>query len=161
MLPSSIVDPLPESSASPDSLTQWFTDQVKLGTHKIPPEPGVSIGKALQYSSWKSAFNVLIDSKRIPEGEKLYYLRQYLGGVALESIEGYLLIPIAASYLAARKLLEECHGDPCTKANIFQSKLQKRSECQSEKGWLYVNSLQQCVLAMSTNSDLNMLNDKR
>ena len=163
LLPSPVVDPSPVSSASLDSLTQRFTDQVQLG-HITPPEPGIFTGEALQYSKWKSAFNVLIDSKRIPEGEKLYYLNRYLGGAAREAIEGFLLIPTAASYLAARKLLEERYGDPCTIANAFRDKLENWPNVPARDGLALrklSDFLRQCVLAMSTNSGLNILNDER
>ena len=43
---------------------------------RIPvPEPPVFPGSPLEYAAWKSAFEILIENKRIPPAEKIHYLK--------------------------------------------------------------------------------------
>ena len=45
----------------------------QLYVSRIPiPEPPVFSGDPLEYASWKSAFETLIEQKQIPEAEKIH-----------------------------------------------------------------------------------------
>ena len=125
LLPSSIVDSLPVNPASLDTLTQRFTDQIQVG-HLTPPEPGIFTSEALQYSSWKSAFNILIDSKKNPRGREASLLQKgTYGDQQGKQSKVYLLI----------------HAP---KRTPFGSGSKIGPTCLPEMGWPYVNSLIFC-----------------
>ena len=53
-----------------------LAEQLYIG--RIPvPEPPVFSGSPLEYAAWKSAFEILIENKRIPPAEKIHYLKRY------------------------------------------------------------------------------------
>jgi len=68
-------------------------------------------------------FDVLVDGRHIPQNEKIYYLKRYLAGEAKETVEGFLLVPTADAYKAARDLLDERYGNHFSVANAFRSRL--------------------------------------
>ena len=146
-----------------DDLALRLTDQVNLSRYPAP-EPGIFSGEAMQYPGWKLGFDVLVDQKSIVEAEKLFYLKRYLSGSAREVVEDYLLIPTGESYRAARQLLEERYGDPCSVANAFRDRLENWPNVPARDGIALrklSDFLQQCLLAMSTNPSLNILCDER
>ena len=58
-------------------LAKSFADQMSL--NRIPPpEPNIFSGDPIQYSAWKAAFNMLIDGKSLPPGEKYITLKGIL-----------------------------------------------------------------------------------
>jgi hypothetical protein len=60
-----------------------------VGLGRLPtPEPGVFDGDPLIYPGWKAGFETLIESRGIPDMEKMYYLKKYLVGPAKEAVEG-------------------------------------------------------------------------
>ena len=69
--------------------------------------PKISIpvfnGDPLQYPSWNSSFNALIDSKPMDAQAKLNFLNQYLLGKPKQVVEQYLLIRTDEAYQSARK----------------------------------------------------------
>ena len=87
------------------------------------PEPEVFSGDPLQFSSWYNSFRTLIESRDIPEEERIYYLRKYVSGKAKDCIEGFLSLGTPESYLEATSLLQERFGSDFVVANSFKQKL--------------------------------------
>ena len=150
------------SSVAIEELMKGLTNQMYLSRVQVL-EPSVFSGESLQYPSWKATFDTLVDSRGIPENEKIFYLKRYLGGQAREMIDGYLLIPTADSYKAARALLEQRFGSHFSVANAFRSKLDSWPSIQPRDGpglRKYADFLQQCAFAMDCVPSLNILNDE-
>ena len=72
-------------------LTKTLAEQACL-SRLCQPEPSVFDGDPLKYLAWKSAFQTLIEQKRIPSSEKIHYLRKYLSGSVKEVIENFFLL---------------------------------------------------------------------
>ena len=126
------------------------------------PEPGVFCGDALEYPSWRTAFQTLIENKRIDPAEKVYYLKRYLGGKARESVEGYLLIPTCDSYNAAMSLIDKRYGGSFVVAQAFKSKIEQWPKIGPKDASAlqrFSDFLSQCEVAARTNSSLRVLND--
>ena len=145
------------------ALAQKFADQVHLG--RIPaPEPGVFSGDPLQYPAWRSAFEILVNLKSIPDPEKLYYLKRYLAGDAKAAVEGHLMFPTSDAYKAAMHLLEDRYGDPFSIADAFRIKLDNWPKISTRDGTglrRLSDFLNQCQVAMISNQSLQILNDER
>ena len=129
--------PRQQQVADVDKLAESFVEQVQVSRVPIP-EPCIFYGDSLHYSSWKHSFDILIDNRRIPEVEKLFYLKRYLGGAAKEAVDGYLLMP--------RDKLEAW------------PKVGDRDGLALRK---FADFLGQCKLAMRDNPTLSILNDDR
>ena len=69
-------------------LAKSLADQMSLN-RLPPPEPNIFSGDPIQYPAWKAAFNMLIDGKSLPPGEKIYYLKRYLGASVRQVVENY------------------------------------------------------------------------
>ena len=155
------IDPYSNSGIS--ALAQKFADQVHLG--RIPaPEPGVFSGDPLQYPAWRSAFEILVNLKSIPDPEKLYYLKRYLAGDAKAAVEGHLMFPTSDAYKAAMHLLEDRYGDPFSIADAFRNKLDNWPKISTRDGTglrILSDFLNQCQVAMISNQSLQILNDER
>ena len=144
-------------------LAKTLADQVNL-SRLPPPEPNIFAGDPIQYPAWKAAFNTLIGQRKIPPGEKLYYLKRYLGGSVRQVVENYFLLSIDDAYDNAKALLEERYGDPFIVANAFRSKLDswpKINVKDSEALLWFSDFLKQCMSAMQTITGLNILNDSQ
>ena len=145
------------------TLSHAVADQVQLRNYPAP-EPGIFSGDHMQYPSWRCAYRILVDEKKIPEAEKLYYLQRYLAGNAKEAVEGNLLVPTAESYQAAMALLDERYGDPATIADAFRNRLDNWPKVNNRDGMglrKLSDFLRQCLLTMSTNKSLLILNDEK
>ena len=144
-------------------LTRAFAEQVSI--NRLPaPEPTVFSGDPMRYPSWKGAFQTLIDQRGIPPLERIHYLKRYLGGAALEAVEGFCLLTTADAYEQARNLLEERFGDPFIVANAFRDKLDAWPNIAPRDGSAlrkFADFLRQCNTAMQTTESLNKLNDSR
>ena len=82
-----------------------LTEQLYIS--RIPvPEPPVFSGSPLEYAAGKSAFEILIENKRIPPTEKIHYLKRYLTGKARECVEGLFLFSTEEAYREAKVLLK-------------------------------------------------------
>ena len=152
-----------ETSLQIIELTKTLTDQIQLGRYSAP-EPSIFSGEPLQYPSWKSGFDLLFDKRNIEDAEKLYIMKRYLAGEAKEAVEGYLLMPTAESYHAARQLLEERYGNPSSVANAFRDKIDNWPKIPTRDGTALrklSDFLQQCLLAMKFNTSLSILDDER
>lgn len=142
-------------------LARSLAEQVSL--NRLPsPEPGMFYGDPIQYPSWKLAFKTLVESRHIPDAEKIHYLKKYIGGPVKQVIENYLLLASDDAYDKARKLLDERYGDPFTVANAFRAKLDswpKLSPKDASSLLKFSDFLKQCLTAMQTISHLSVLND--
>ena len=87
------------------------------------PEPEVFSGNPVQFSSWLNSFRTLVESRNIPEEERIYYLRKYVSGKAKDCIEGFLNLGTPESYLEATTLLQERFGSDFVVAHSFKQKL--------------------------------------
>ncbi|MCG7878635.1 MAG: DUF1759 domain-containing protein, partial [Candidatus Thiodiazotropha endolucinida] len=144
-------------------LAKSLADQVNL-SRLPPPEPNTFSGDPIQYPAWKAAFNTLIDQRKIPEGERIYYLRKYLGGSVRQVVENYFLLSTDDAYDKARSLLDERYGDPFIIANAFRSKLDTwpRINVKDPNALLkFSDFLKQCLSAMQTITSLSILNDSQ
>ena len=144
-------------------LTKTLAEQACL-SRLPPPEPSVFDGDPLKYPAWKSAFQILIEQKRIPSSEKIHYLRKYLSGSVKEVIENFFLLTSEDAYEEAKKLLEERYGDPFVIGNAFRNKLEKWPKIQSKDSVelrRFADFLKQCETAMGSVKGLSVLNDDR
>ena len=91
------------------------------------PEPTVFDGDPLKYNDWSIAFKVLIEDKRISEGDKTHYLKRYVSGPAREAISGYFLLRSDSAFERAKALLEERYGNQFIVTEAFRDKLGRRS----------------------------------
>ena len=114
-------------------------------------------GDPLLYASWKSAYETLIDHKNITPSEKNHCLKRYLGGKAMEGVEGYFLLSTEEAYIEARQKLDVRFDYPFVVGKAFRDKLDKWHRVASHDGL----SLRKYETAMNTISSLNALNDDR
>ena len=99
-----------------------FADAINL--NKLPvAEPAIFYGNPLEYPVWKSSFDTLIGCKRIDPGEKIHYLKRYLGGSAKSCVEGMFFFNTETAYSKARDLLEMRFGSDFAVAEAFREKL--------------------------------------
>ena len=144
-------------------LTKLISKQVSL-TRLPVPEPSVFTGDALRYPDWKVTFDLLIDQKGIPENERVYYLKKYVGGVAKEAIDGHFLATSPGAYEEARKILDERYGDPFVITNAFRNRLENWPKIPNQDGTAlrkFSDFLRQCQIAMESIPALKVLNDDR
>ncbi|XP_013394628.1 uncharacterized protein LOC106162063 [Lingula anatina] len=128
------------------------------------PEPAIFDGSSLQYPSWKAAFTALISHHKIPNIERLYYLKKYVRGEAKECIEGCFLISTENSFDEAMSILEERFGSPFAIVSAFRDKLSKWPKVSGSDGTGLLklsDFLNQIKAAMSCYPGLNILNDER
>ncbi|XP_041480432.1 uncharacterized protein LOC121427921 [Lytechinus variegatus] len=146
-----------------ESLAEVLTRTMTLSRLPIP-EPPVFMGDPLQYPDWLSAFTTLIECRGIPSGERIHYLRKYIGGSAREAVSGFFLLRSEKAYEQAREILEKRFGNPFTISEAFRSKLDSwpRIGNRDSKGLQKLSDfLQQCLQASSEIKDLEILNDIR
>ena len=127
------------------------------------PEPEIFTGDPLQYQSWKSAFETLIDQHGIYPHEKIYYLKKYVGGKAKECIEGCFLLSAEEGYEKAKSLLAKRFGDCFIIGEAFRMKAENWSNIHPRDGVAlrrYADFLLQCLAAMETIPSLTVFNDQ-
>ena len=110
---------------------QSMCTQASLGRLPVP-ETEVCSGEPLQFFSWKNSFNTLIDSRAIPEEERIYYLRKYVSGEAKQCIDGFLSLCTPEAYEEALNLLEDRFGSDFVVANSLKQKLHKWSRIRND-----------------------------
>jgi hypothetical protein len=71
---------------------------------------------------WKSAFAALIDSKNIPDFERIHYLKRYLGGEAKEAGEGMFYFDTDEAYTDACTISDERYGNTFLVSEDFRTK---------------------------------------
>ena len=153
-------------SASSDLSVKMIEALTKaISTQKLPPtEPDIFTGDPLKYPDWIHSFNAIIDSCEIPDGEKILYLKRYLGGPAKEAVSGYFILRSKNAYLKAKEVLEKRYGNDHAVSEAFRNKLE---------GWAKIGSkdrtalrsfgdfLSQCLTAKKEVSGLEYLDDCR
>ncbi|XP_062597834.1 uncharacterized protein LOC134259249, partial [Saccostrea cucullata] len=92
-------------------LAKVFADSVNLNRLPIP-EPSVFTGDPLRFVEWKTAFHALIERKGIPEQERLFFLKRYVAGEALQAIDGFFYSGSSSAYENARQVLQDRYGHP-------------------------------------------------
>ena len=141
---------------------QGFAEQVAL-SRLPPPEPEIFTGDPLRYPAWKASFQTLIDRKRIPPDEKMFYLTKYLEGDALKAVNGFILTAgDEQSYIQAKKVLDKRYGDSFLVANAFRNQLNEWPKIASKDGpglQSFTDILNQCLTAMRTLEGLQILDD--
>ena len=134
-----------------------------ISANRLPtPEPAVFTGDPLKYKDWRMSFETLIDRKNIPQKEKLYYLRHYLGGTAKTAVEGFFLLGTEAAYGSAWQLLEKRFGDPFIIGKAFRNKLHDWPKINSRDARElrdFADFLRSCEAAMPHIKTLEVLND--
>ncbi|XP_032425349.1 uncharacterized protein LOC116724101 isoform X1 [Xiphophorus hellerii] len=134
-----------------------------MSANRLPiPEPSVFNGDPLKFKHWKASFQTLIERKNIPIAEKIFFLQKYVGGCVKEALDGYFLIGSEDSYMAAWNILNERYGEPFVIAKAFRDKLHTWPKLQGKDSAelrKFVDFLQSCQSAMTTNENLNVLND--
>lgn len=144
-----------------NSLAKVFADSVNL--NRLPvPEPSVFTGDPLRFVEWKTAFYALIERKGIPEEERLFYLKKYVAGEALQVIDGYFYIGSSSAYDSARKVLEDRYGHPFVVQKAFRKKLEnwpKIGDKDSRALRNYGDFLKACLDATPQIPSLQILDD--
>ena len=152
-----------ESLADIDVMAKVFADAINL--NKLPaPEPPIFYGNPLEYPAWKSSFDTLIGSKRIDPGDKIHYLKRYLGGDAQSCVQGVFLFSTEAAYVKARDILQMRFGSDFAVAEAFREKLynwQEIEQTDSDGLQRFSDFLQQCDMAKQCIKGLDCLDDCR
>ena len=165
------IDTSTQHDLTPTTANSRPLTHVPYGSHitsqisRLPlPEPGIFSGKPLEYPMWYNAFNSLIVQSGILPLERLYYLKRYLSGAALTSVQGYFLFNNAQAYDDAMKLLNDRYGDQFVIGAAFRDKLDAWPSIDINNGISLRNFsdfLQQCSSAQRLYSNLNIWNDER
>ncbi|XP_077393414.1 uncharacterized protein LOC144030741 [Festucalex cinctus] len=162
--PESAVPPLPVVTTSHtdiSSLAQVFQDSLAL--NKLPvPEPFVFNGDPIQFTEWKASFFSLIDQKAITPAEKLYYLKKYVGGPALQVLNGTFFRNDDCAYQDAWNKLNHRFGQPFSIQRAFRVKLANwpRILPKDAEGLRdFSDFLNSCQDAMPHVKGLDILND--
>ena len=127
-------------------------------------EPPVFDGDPLKYHDWSTTFRTLIEEKKIPEHDKIHYLKRYVSGPAKEAISGYFMLRSSTAFEEARALLEERYGNQFVVTEAFCDKLEAWPKVQGRDGKglrRFGDFLQQCKAAMAEMKGLEILNDTR
>ena len=93
------------------------------------PKPPVFDGNTLDFPTWESAFDALIDEDGVNPRHQLYYLGEYTSGTAKAMISGLLGLRTKDAYKRARKILKERFGDPFRIYEAYREKLKNWPVC--------------------------------
>jgi hypothetical protein len=155
----------PPYASAVEQGTQVFADlATQLYANRIPvPEPPLFSGNPMEYASWKSAFETLIEQKHIPPAERIHYLKRYLGGKARECIEGYFLYTSESSFADAKALLDKRFGNPYVLSSAFLDKLEAYPKVPDrDKAVLrkFSDFLRQCLAASKVIPGMSLNNPR-
>ena len=156
--------PQDQRSMQQESNTVLDLAEYMLATRVQPPEPPIFSGDPLEYPGWKSAFEALVENKRIPGCDKIHYLKRYLSGEALQCVEGHFLFSTVESFIAAKRVLDERYGDSYIVEDAFRSKLAKWPKVPPMNNKAlrqFSDFLRQCLSAIPAIPSLSVLNDVR
>ena len=160
-----VISPTPDKHGEVNTkdLLQVLLDQSYL--NRIPVvEPPVFLGEPLRYHDWIQSFTALVERRSVRQEDRLHYLKKYLGGEALEAVEGFLLLDSPDAYQDAKELLQQRYGDSFTLANAYRDKLEAWPKIQGNDPKAlrrYSDFLRQCLAAKESISSLSVLDDDR
>ena len=144
-------------------LADSLRDQLHL--NRLPlPEPSIFTGNALQYTSWKSSYKLLIEHSKIPAHERFFYLLKFVKGEPRDLIEGFSMIASEESYFEAWSALDDRYGDEFIISNAFRDKLDRWPKITSKDSHglrRFSDYLRQCCTAMKKVKHLHHLDDER
>ncbi|XP_078321623.1 uncharacterized protein LOC111100747 [Crassostrea virginica] len=143
------------------TLAKVFADSVNLNRLPIP-EPSVFTGDPLRFVEWKTSFHALIERKGIPEQERLFYLKKYVAGEALQAIDGFFYSGSSSAYNNARQVLQDRYGHPFVMQKAFRKRLEnwpKIGEGNSKALRDFGDFLQACRDATPQIPSLRILDD--
>ena len=117
----------------------------------------------MRYTSWKIAFQTLIEHRRILAGERLHYLKKYIGVQFKDTVESYFLLPPEDAFEEAKGLLEEQYGNQFVIADAFGDTLENWQRINPRDGTAlqrYADFLRQYNTAIKSIGSLRVLNDE-
>lgn len=134
-----------------------------LAVSRLPiAEPAIFSGDPTQFIDWENQFDLAVGTKPISDVEKLHILRKYLAGRAKDAVAGFFLIPDAAAYASARKVLKVRFGHPSVVTNAFRDRLDQCTSVRDAAGLQhYSDLLVQCAAAHKALGGLSVLDDPR
>jgi hypothetical protein len=119
-------------------------------------------GYPLRFVEWKTAFHALIERKGIPEQERLFYLKRYLAGDALQATDGFFYSGRSFAYENVRQVLQDRYSHPFVMQKAFRKRLEnwpKISERDSKTLRDFGDILRACRDATLQVPSLNILDD--
>ncbi|CAC5363379.1 unnamed protein product [Mytilus coruscus] len=106
-----------------EAITKSPAQQISLS--RLPLlEPSVFHGDPLKYPAWKSSFQTITEQRKIPQFERIHYLRKYVGDSVREVIESFLVFSTEDAYDDEKELLERRYGDPFIISNAARDRLE-------------------------------------
>ncbi|RXN18705.1 hypothetical protein ROHU_025998 [Labeo rohita] len=151
----------PTPNADVSYLAQAVQDSITL--NRLPmPEPTIFKGDPIHFIEWKASFQSLIDKRHISSADKLYYLKKYVAGSALKTLEGMFYRTDEEAYKDAWKRLQDRYGQPFIIQRAFREKLASWPRIQpkdSEGLRNFSDFLNSCRDAMPHVKGLEILND--
>lgn len=149
------------SSQKPTDLATIVAECVSLS--RLPaPEPPVFTGDPIQFTDWKVSFHTLIDRRKIPSSDKMFYLKRYIGGQARRAVEGFFLQSTEEAYLKAWRTLEERYGNPFVIKKAYRDKISSWPKIGPKDALAlqdFADFLQSCNDAMEHVGGSNILDD--
>ena len=126
-------------------------------------ELGEFSGDPVEFADWETSFNSFIGSQNLSNMEKLQYLKKYVKGEAKECLQGYFIAGNSeTAYHLAMAQLKERFGNAYDVARAFRKELANWPKIGPKDGpgmRRYADFLFQCNGAMSSASELAILND--
>ena len=111
------------SAVNSHSITEAITESFQ-AARMPPPNLSVFTGNPLDWPTWKSAFETVIEKRATNPSEKILYLLQYLSGAPRKVVEGYQFLSSPDAYHTAKNILEKRFGHPSVVADAFRRKLE-------------------------------------
>lgn len=153
------------SAQASEDLSQTLLRQLTqaIAQNRLPvQQPTIYQGDPLKYPAWRASFALLIEGQSIPNEQKLFYLQQYVGGVAYDTIANFFLLGEATSFTRAMETLEKRFGHKLAISNAFREKLDSWPAIHSRDGKglrALSDFLQQCVIAGQVVGQMGILDD--
>ena len=148
------------SAVDPLNITKAITESFE-AARMPPPNLTVFTGNPLDWPTWKSAFETVIEKRAINPSEKILYLLQYLAGAPKKVVEGYQFVSSPDAYQTAKGILEKRFGHPSVVPDAFRKRLENWQRIAPRDGAAlreFADFLQTCKLAMHSVEDLETLN---
>ena len=94
------------SAVNQRSITDAITESFQ-AARMPPPNLTVFTGNPLDWPTWKSAFETVVEKRAINPSEKILYVLQYLSGSPRKVVEGYQFLSSPDAYQTAKNVLEK------------------------------------------------------